>query len=49
MKEKEKEETLFMSTYLCVNACQSCRNTLMREERNNVDKETQQCKGKWKY
>ena len=37
-EEKEEEEKLFMDNYLCVNACQSCYNTLIQEERNNVDK-----------
>ena len=48
MKEKEEEKTLFMNKYLHVNAYQSYYNTLIREERNNVHKETKECKEKWK-
>ena len=48
MKEKQGEEILFTDNYVCINACQSCYNVLIREERNNVDKETKECKEKCK-
>ena len=44
MKEKEGEETLFMGNYVRVNAHQSYFNTLIREERNNVENETRERK-----
>ena len=40
MKEKEEEETLLMENYLCIDAHQSCYNTLIREERNNLEKKS---------
>ena len=48
MKEKEKEEKLFMCHRLCVSACQSCYNALIREQRSNLDKETKEHIENWK-
>ena len=48
MKEKEEEEILFMDNYFCLKACQSCYNALIREETNNVEKETKEHKEKRK-
>ena len=47
MKEKEEEEFV-IDNYLCVNACQSCCNTLIQEERNKLDKETKERTENWK-
>ena len=47
MKEKE-EEDFFIYNYLCMNACQNCCNTLIREERNKLDKETKERTENWK-
>ena len=47
-KKEEEEETLLMDNHACVNACQSSYNTLIRDERSNVGKETKQGKERWK-
>ena len=39
-KRKEEEETSFINNYLFVNVHYSFCKTSIREERNNVDKET---------
>ena len=39
MKEKKKEEKLFIDEHLCNNACQSCYDNLIREERKKIEKE----------